>query len=71
MQDEDAALIEVGSKDNEVAENKLLHLGANDMISTPHRQVFPLLGRANLCIPVMHGLYPAAMRWAFARMYPT
>jgi hypothetical protein len=40
LQDEDTELIEGGLKDNEVAENKLLHLCANDRISTPHHQLF-------------------------------
>jgi hypothetical protein len=70
-QDEDTELIEVGSKDNEVAENKLLHLCANDRISTPHRQLFRLPSRTNLHILVVHGSYPATMKcWAFTQMYP-
>jgi hypothetical protein len=71
LQDKDTELIEVGPKDNEVAENKLLHLCANNRISAPHHQVFQLPGRTNLCIPVMHGSYLAAMNyWAFAHVFP-
>jgi hypothetical protein len=70
-QDENKELIEVGSKDNEVAENNHLHLCANDRISVPHYQLFRLSGRANLCIPIVYKSYPAAMNcWAFAGMYP-
>ncbi len=54
LQDEDAELIEVRSKDNEVTENKLLHLCANNRISASQSQLFRLPGRTNLCIPVVH-----------------
>ncbi len=53
-QDEDE-LTEVGSKEKEVAENKCLHLCANDRISAPHRQMFRLVSRTVLCIPFVHG----------------
>jgi hypothetical protein len=70
LQDEDQ-LTEVGSKRNEVAENEWLHLWVNDRISAPHHQMFRFAGRTVLCIPFVHGSYPAAMNcWAFAQVYP-
>jgi hypothetical protein len=39
LQDEDK-LTEVGSKENEVAENKWFHLCANNRIFAPHCQMF-------------------------------
>ncbi len=69
LQDEDK-LTEVGLTENEVADNKL-HLCANVRISTPHCQIFGLAGRTVLCIPFVHGSYPAVMNcWAFAWVYP-
>jgi hypothetical protein len=65
-------LTEVGSKENEVAENKWLHLCANGRISSPHCQMFRLAGRTVLCIPFVHGSYLAAINcWEFTRVYLT
>jgi hypothetical protein len=58
---QDDVLSEVGSKKLEVAENKLLHLCANGKISAPHCQKFRVIGRTDLCIPLVQGSYPAAM----------
>ncbi len=43
------------------AETKLLHLCANLIVSAPNSQVACLAGSTLLCIPLVHGLYPAAM----------
>jgi hypothetical protein len=60
----------VESEEGVYAETKLLHLFAIILLSTPHRQVICPDGSTVLCIPLVHGLYPAAMNcWAFSRTY--
>ena len=55
----------VGFRGVVYAEIKLLHLFARPRLSTPHRQVFLLL-----CIPFVHGSYPATMYCcALSRVY--
>ncbi len=63
----------VGSRRHIYAEIKLLHLFAKPKLSTPHRQVFLLPeGKTDLCIPFVHGSYPAAMNCcALLRVYDT
>lgn len=51
----------VGSEVNVVAETKCLHLYANNGNFAPHRQAIRLEGKIDLCIPLVHGSYPAAM----------
>ena len=52
----------VGFRGIVYAEIELLHLFARPKFSAPHRQVFLLLeGKTNLCIPSVHGSYPAMM----------
>ena len=55
------------------AEGKLLHLFARPKLSAPHRQVFLLpKGKTDLCMPFVHGSYPAAMNCcALLRVYDT
>ena len=56
----------MGSKEGLYAETKLLCLFAKLIFSAPHRQVLRPAGRTVLCIPLVHGSYPAAMNcWAF------
>jgi hypothetical protein len=51
------------------AETKLLHLCANLIVSTPNSQVACLAGSTVLCIPLVHGSYPAAINClAFLRV---
>ncbi len=57
----DNVLTVEGSKEHEVSVNKILHLCTNNKISTPHRKKFQAVGRTYLCIPLVHGSYPAAM----------
>jgi hypothetical protein len=63
----------VGSRGVVYAEIKLLHLFARPKLSAPHRQVFLLpKGKTDLCIPFVHGSYPAAMNCcALLRVYDT
>jgi hypothetical protein len=51
----------VGSRELEVAETILLHLCASANISAPHRQLSLAVGSTDLCIPLVLGLYPAAI----------
>ncbi len=63
----------VGSRGAVYAEIKLLDLFARPKLSAPHRQVFLLPEcKIDLCIPFVHGLYPAAMSCcALLRVYDT
>jgi hypothetical protein len=63
--------VRVGSRGVVYAEIKLLHLFARPKLSAPHRQVFLLPeGKTDLCIPFVHGSYPAAMNCcALSRVY--
>jgi hypothetical protein len=63
----------VGSRGVVYVEIKLLHLVAILKLSAPHRQVFLLPeGKTDLCIPFVHGSYPAAMNYcALLRVYDT
>jgi hypothetical protein len=61
----------VGSRELEVAETKLLHLCATANVSAPRHQLYLAVGSIDLCIPLVLGLYPAAMNCcAFLRVYP-
>jgi hypothetical protein len=60
-----------GSKEHEVADNKFLHLCANDKISAPHHQNFCAVGRTGWCIPLVQGSYPTTVKCcAFPRVNP-
>jgi hypothetical protein len=63
----------LGSRGVVYAEIKLLHLFARPNLSATHRQVFLLPeGKTDLCIPFVHGSYPAAMNCcALLRVYDT
>ncbi len=66
----DDLIFRMGSKEVTEAETKLLHLFAKHILSTPHRQLFLPNGRIVLCIPLVHGSYPAAMNCcAFSQVY--
>ena len=51
----------VGFGNGLYAETKLLRLCANLIVSAPNSQVACLAGSTLLCIPLVHGSYPAAM----------
>ena len=51
----------VGSEVIVPAETKFLHLFADNDNSAPYRQAIRLDGNIVLCIPLVHGLYLAAM----------
>ncbi len=58
----------VGSKGIVAAETKWLHLFAINVTSAPHRQAIRCPGNTVLCIPLVHGSYPAVMNdCAFSR----
>ena len=58
----------VGSEVLVVAETKWLHLFAINFNSAPHRQAIRWPGNTVLCIPLVHGSYPAVMNCcAFSR----
>jgi len=51
----------VGFGNGVYTETKLLRLCANLIVSAPNSQVARLAGSTLLCIPLVHGLYPATM----------
>ncbi len=55
------AMARVGFRYGLYTETKLLHLCANLIVSAPNSQVACLAGSTLLCIPLVHGWYPAAM----------
>ncbi len=61
-------VILVGSEEGLYAETKLICLFAKLLVFTPHHQVLRPKGSTVLCIPRVHGSYPAAMNCcAFSR----
>jgi hypothetical protein len=66
----DDVLLRMGSKEVEEAETKLLHLFAKHLSFALHHQVFLPDGKTLLCIPLVQGLYPAAMNCCtFSHLY--